>query len=306
MKIRFILLAMCILSVQNILSQNIFKAIIKDNESKDILIGVNATLNKTTNGASSDENGIITILNIPDGEQHITFSYLGYETKTKSFLFPLPTTDPIEIFLEPDEEMLEEVVISSTRGTRTIQNIPTRVEFISSEELGEKGSMKPGDIRMLLNESTGIITQQTSATSGNAAIRIQGLDGRYTQILKDGFPVFAGAASGLGLLQTPPLDLKQVEIIKGATSTLYGGGAIAGLVNLISKTPEEKKDLSLHFNGTSGKGLDVSGFYGQRFDKIGTTIFASYNKNWAYAPSNTDFTAIPQYDRYVLNPKLFL
>ena len=218
MKIRFILLAMCILSVQNILSQNIFKAIIKDNESKDILIGVNATLNKTTNGASSDENGIITILNIPDGEQHITFSYLGYETKTKSFLFPLPTTNPIEIFLEPDEEMLEEVVISSTRGTRTIQNIPTRVEFISSEELGEKGSMKPGDIRMLLNESTGIITQQTSATSGNAAIRIQGLDGRYTQILKDGFPVFAGAASGLGLLQTPPLDLKQVEIIKGVTA----------------------------------------------------------------------------------------
>ena len=65
--------------------------------------------------------------------------------------------------------------------------------------------MKPGDIRMLLNESTGIITQQTSATSGNASIRIQGLDGRYTQILKDGFPVFAGAASGLGLLQTPPL-----------------------------------------------------------------------------------------------------
>lgn len=115
---------------------------------------------------------------------------------------------------------------------------------------------------MLLNESTGIITQQTSATSGNAAIRIQGLDGRYTQILKDGFPVFAGAASGLGLLQTPPLDLKQVEIIKGSTSTLYGGGAIAGLINLISKTPEEKRDLSLHLNGTSGKGLDVSGFTG--------------------------------------------
>lgn len=166
--------------------------------------------------------------------------------------------------------------------------------------------MKPGDIRMLLNESTGIITQQTSATSGNAAIRIQGLDGRYTQILKDGFPVFAGAASGLGLLQTPPLDLKQVEIIKGSTSTLYGGGAIAGLINLISKTPEEKRDLSLHLNGTSGKGLDVSGFYGQRFNKVGTTIFASYNRNWVYDPSDTGFTAIPQFDRYVFNPKLFL
>lgn len=119
-------------------------------------------------------------------------------------------------------------------------------------------------------------------------------------------PRFAGAASGLGLLQTPPLDLKQVEIIKGSTSTLYGGGAIAGLINLISKTPEEKRDLSLHLNGTSGKGLDVSGFYGQRFNKVGTTIFASYNRNWAYDPSDTGFTAIPQFDRYVFNPKLFL
>lgn len=166
--------------------------------------------------------------------------------------------------------------------------------------------MKPGDIRMLLNESTGIITQQTSATSANASIRIQGLDGRYTQILKDGFPVFAGAASGLGLLQTPPLDLKQVEIIKGSTSTLYGGGAIAGLVNLISKTPEEKRDLSVHLNGTTGKELDISTFYGQRFGKVGTTIFAAYNRNWAYDPSDTGFTAIPEFYRLVFNPRLFL
>lgn len=306
MKIKLIALAIITLLAQSICAQNIFKAIVKDGDTKEILVGVNAVLNKTANGASSDENGIITISNIPDGKQHITFSYLGYESETKSYTFPLSSSAPVEIFLEQDDEMLEEVTISSTRGTRTIQNIPTRVEFISSEELGEKGSMKPGDIRMLLNESTGIITQQTSATSGNASIRIQGLDGRYTQILKDGFPVFAGAASGLGLLQTPPLDLKQVEIIKGSTSTLYGGGAIAGLINLISKTPEEKRDLGLHLNGTSGKGLDVSAFYGQRFKKVGTTIFASYNRNWAYDPSNTGFTAIPQFDRYVFNPKLFL
>ena len=303
---KILMLAMFTLVVENVVAQNIFKAIIKDEKSKEVLIGVTAVLAQTTKGASSDENGVIIISNIPNGVQNITFSYLNYKSKTKSFSFPLSFTVPIEIFLEQDEEMLEEVIISSTRGTRTIQNIPTRVEFISSEELGEKGIMKPGDIRMLLNESTGIITQQTSATSGNSAIRIQGLDGRYTQILKDGFPIFSGAASGLGLLQTPPLDLKQVEIIKGSTSTLYGGGAIAGLINLISKTPEEKRELSLHLNGTSGKGMDVSGFYGQRFNKVGTTIFASYNRNRAYDPSDIGFTAIPQFDRYVFNPKLFL
>ncbi|GHV07725.1 hypothetical protein FACS1894160_0800 [Bacteroidia bacterium] len=201
---------------------------------------------------------------------------------------------------------LGEVVVSSTRGTRTIENIPTRMEFIGGEELEEKGNMKPGDIRMLLSESTGIQTQQTSPISANASIRIQGLDGRYTQILKDGFPIYSGAASGLGLLQIPPLDLKQVEIIKGSSSTLYGGGAIAGLVNLISKTPTDDRELSFHLSGTSALGLDLNGFYSQRFDKTGVTVFASRNTTRAYDPANIDLSAIPKVERYVVNPHLFV
>lgn len=96
---------------QSICAQNIFKAIVKDGDTKEILVGVNAVLNKTANGASSDENGIITISNIPDGKQHITFSYLGYESETKSYTFPLSSSAPVEIFLEQDDEMLEEVTI---------------------------------------------------------------------------------------------------------------------------------------------------------------------------------------------------
>ena len=300
------LLAVLLLPVQRVCAQNLFKAVVKDGESKEVLVGVNVVLDGSSRGAVSNADGLVVLSGITDGAHTLTFSYLGYESETVKITFPLSLHEPMEIFLEEDEEMMEEVVISATRSSRTFQNLPARVEFISEEELGEKGSMKPGDIRMLLNESTGIITQQTSATSGNAAIRIQGLDGRYTQILKDGFPVFAGAASGLGLLQTPPLDLKQVEIIKGSTSTLYGGGAIAGLVNLVSKTPEEKRDLSLHLNGTSGRGFDLSAFYGQRFGKVGTTVFAAYNRNGAYDPSDMGFTAIPEFDRYVFNPRLFL
>ncbi|MCH5310539.1 MAG: TonB-dependent receptor plug domain-containing protein [Prevotella sp.] len=212
--------------------------------------------------------------------------------------------------VDDDDDDLEgkelNAVVVTTRGTRTIKNLPTRVEMLSAEEIDEKSSMKPGDIRMMLNETTGIITQQTSATSGNALIRIQGLDGRYTQVLKDGFPVFAGAASGLGLLQTPPLDLRQVEVIKGSSSTLYGGGAIAGLINLISKTPKEERELTFQLNGTSARGLDLNGFYSQRYGKIGTTMFASYNTSRGYDPSDTGFSALPKYDRFTFNPKLFL
>ena len=166
--------------------------------------------------------------------------------------------------------------------------------------------MKPGDIRMLLNESTGIQTQQTSATSYNSSIRIQGLDGKYTQILRDGFPLYTGFSGGLSLMQIAPLDLKQVEVIKGASSTLYGGGAIAGLVNLISKKPEEKREVSVMLNGTSAQGLDVSAFYAQKFNKIGTTIFASYNLGTPYDPSDVGFTAIPKFSRVTVNPKLFV
>ena len=216
------------------------------------------------------------------------------------------TRDTLTVPLKAEGEELDEVVVSSTRSTRSIQNIPTRIEFIGGEELEEKGNMKPGDIRMMLNESTGIQTQQVSATSANSSIRIQGLDGRYTQLLKDGFPMYAGFSGGLGLLQTPPLDLKQVEVIKGASSTLYGGGAIAGLVNLISRTPTEERDLRFLINGTSAGGLDINGFYGQKFEKVGLTLFLARNSNRPYDPSSTGFTAIPKTERYVFNPKIFL
>ncbi len=289
-----------------VFAQNNLNAVIRNSENKDPLIGVTASIKGTSLAATSNENGQIIIVNVPDGVQEIHFSYVGFNERIDTLEFPLKDTSVIEILLKESSEELEEVVISSTRSTRSIQNIPTRIEFIGSEELGEKGNMKPGDIRMLLAESTGIHVQTTSPTSANASIRIQGLDGRYTQILKDGFPIFSGASSGLGLLQIPPLDLKQVEVIKGSTSTLYGGGAIAGLVNLISKTPTEERDLRFHLNGTSGGGLDINGFYGQKFKKIGTTIFASHNRNGAYDPAKIGFSAIPKFERFVLNPKLFV
>lgn len=291
---------------QGTYAQNTLKATIKEAEGGETLIGVTAKVEGTDITAVSDADGNMTIEGIPDGERSITFSYIGYEDKTEKLTFPLTSDATLTVTMCEDEEELGEIVVQTTRGTRTIENVPTRIEFISGEELDEKASMKPGDIRMLLSESTGIATQQTSAISGNAAIRIQGLDGRYTQILKDGFPTFAGAASGLGLLQTPPLDLKQVEIIKGSSSTLYGGGAIAGLVNLISKTPGERRELDFLLNGTSAKGLDASMFYSQRFGKVGATALFSYNRNWAYDPSDTGFTAIPEFDRFTLNPKLFV
>jgi outer membrane receptor for ferrienterochelin and colicins len=286
-------------------SQNTFKAILKDAETRQPLIGATATIAGTTIGATTDTSGLVTLTQIADGKQLVRFNYMGYIARQDTITFPLTQTQPMEILLHPTENELNEVVVSATRSSRTIANIPTRVEVISGEELDEKSNMKPGDIRMVLAESTGIQTQQTSATSGNSSIRIQGLDGKYTQIIRDGFPLYSGFSGGLGLLQVAPLDLKQVEVIKGSSSTLYGGGAIAGLVNLVSKTPTDERQLNFLLNGTSARGLDASMFYAQKFKKIGATVYAAYNHGSAYDPSDIDLTAIPKYNRFTLNPKLF-
>jgi iron complex outermembrane receptor protein len=302
---KYILLFVAIATISTAQAQHSLKITVKDIDSKLPLNAVRATIQAQSLTAFSNAEGIITFENLDEAMYSMSFQLEGYVVENKTIQVPLKTVE-VTVYMKSTAEEMDEIIITSTRGTRTINNIPTRVEFIAGEELEEKANMKPGDIRMMLNESTGIQTQQTSATSGNSSIRIQGLDGRYTQILKDGFPVYSGASSGLGLLQTPPLDLKQVEIIKGSASTLYGGGAIAGLVNLVSKTPKDERELRFLLNGTSAGGLDINGFYGQRFDKIGLTIFASHDRNAPYDPADIKLTAIPKFERYNFNPKLFL
>jgi len=301
---KFFLLFFSLLIIGYVGAQYQFRAIIKS--GNDILPAATVAIKKLNVTAVADTNGIVVIKNIPAGKHDLVFSYVGFEKLEKEFTFPLQNDEIIEIELEKSGEEEDEVFIQSTRTSRTISNIPARIEVISGEELDEKGNMKPGDIRMLLNETTGIQTQQTSATSYNSSIRIQGLDGRYTQILKDGFPLYTGFSSGLSIMQTAPLDLKQVEVIKGSSSTLYGGGAIAGLINLVSKTPKEKNELNFLANAVSAGGVDLSGFWSQKFQNSGITFFVSRNSNAAYDPADIGLTAIPEFERYIINPRLFL
>lgn len=285
-------------------AQNTFKATIIDEKTKEPLFGVSVILEGSQNGTTSDEKGFVELKNIPNGKQTIRFQSVGYSKKEKSFTFPQLKT--AEIYLEPSAEKLEEVVVvATTRSSRNIKNIPTRIETISGEELDEKSSMQPGNIKMLLTESTGIQTQQTSQVSASASIRIQGLDGKYTQLLQDGFPLYSGFAGGLSILQIPPLNLKRAEVIKGSTSTLYGGGAIAGLINLITKEPTDKRELSFLANINQTQALDLSSFYAEKYKKTGLTIFTSGNFQKAYDANNDGFSDIPKFDRFTINPKFF-
>lgn len=259
----------------------------------------------TTKGYSTDSTGILSISFPSSASYTLIVSALGHEEKETKISIPY-SSDTLEIELESIGHEMEEVIVQSTRTSRTIANVPTRVETIELEEIDEKSNMRPGNIAMLLHESTGIQVQQTSATSGNASIRIQGLDGRYTQLLKDGFANFGNFSSGLSVLEIPPLDLKQVEIIKGPASPLYGGGAIAGVVNFISKTPREKPEYSFILNQSNIGQSNIGAFAAQRGKKFGYTMLALYNRSNAYDVDKDDFTEIPKSNEFALHPKLFI
>jgi outer membrane receptor for ferrienterochelin and colicins len=110
----------------------------------------------------------------------------------------------------------EEVTVAATRTDRRIDDQPLRVEVLQREEIEEKMLMTPGDIVMMLNELGGMRVQATSPSLGAASVRVQGMRGRYTRFLSDGLPLFGEQPGGLGLLQIPPMDLAQVEVIKGS------------------------------------------------------------------------------------------
>lgn len=204
-----------------------------------------------------------------------------------------------------DTTLMDEVILHSTRTSRTIQNEPTRIETIEKEEINEKNNMRPANVAMLLHESTGIKVQQTSATSANASIRIQGLDGKYTQLLKDGFPNYGNFSGGLSILEIPPLDLKQVEIIKGPASTLFGGGAIAGVVNFISRTPGEQPEFNFLINQSNVGHTNIGVYSSKRTRKAGYTILGLYNKQTPYDKDDDHFTEIPKSGDFTIHPTIF-
>lgn len=300
---RLLLLAIALVAFASSNAQHVFKAVIKHENEK--LGGASVVINELKKTAVADSNGVAIIRDIPPGKYTITVSFVGFETIEKQYSFPLPDNNPVEIEMESAEEEEEEVIVRSTRSSRSIKNIPTRVETIDAEEVDEKNNMRPANVSMLLHESTGIQVQQTSATSANASIRIQGLDGRYTQLLRDGFPAYSGFSGGLSVLEIPPLDLKQVEVIKGPASTLYGGGAIAGAINFITIEPGDKNYSRLLFNQSHIGQTTLAGFTSQRHGKIGFTLLATGNAQQAYDVDDDDFTEVPKTKDLTVAPKLF-
>lgn len=200
------------------------------------------------------------------------------------------------------EGLEEEILVAATRSATRLEDQPLRVEVIDREEIEEKALMTPGSVAMLLGETTGLRVQVTAPSMGASNVRIQGLRGHYSQLLADGLPLYGAQGDSFSLLQVPPLDLGQVEVIKGVASALYGSAALGGVVNLISRRPRGPENEVL-LNATTLGGVDVTGWVA----RAGTWSWSAIGGYHGQSRKDVDgdgWTDVAGYDRAMFRPRL--
>lgn len=247
--------------------------------------------------------GGLAIVRVAAGRISIQASRVGFEPTGLTLSLRAGQDTTVTLELVHGAEELEDLVVSVTRSTRRLGDQPVRVEVVGEEEIAEKVLMTPGDIGMLLNETGGLRVQATSPSLGGANVRVQGLRGRYTLMLSDGLPLHGEAAGGPGLLQVPPMDLGQVEVLKGAASALYGGAALGGAINLISRLPTGERDALL--NVTTEGGSDAATWIsGILSPELGWSLYTGWHRQDRRDLDDDGWTDLPSYQRVVARPRL--
>jgi outer membrane receptor protein involved in Fe transport len=185
-------------------------------------------------------------LSLPAGRQILSVTGIGFKPTEVAVTVVANSIVTVKVRVEMAGMAMEGVKVSATRIERLAGDTPTRVEVLDEMEVDENTLMAPSGITMLLNETPGLRVHHASPTLGTGSVRILGLPGQYTVMLADGLPLYGGSASALGPLDISPVDLQRVEIIKGAASSLYGGQALGGVINLVSKPPTGKSEVLLN------------------------------------------------------------
>jgi len=269
-----------------------------DGPVRDAEIVVNGTTYKT------DPRGTSTV-SVPAGHVDLVVVKEGFAPASASVDVQANQSQPVVIELSRAASVEEHVTVSATRTDKRLEDTPMRVEVLDADEVAEKVMQTPGDIVMMLNEMGGMRVASSSPSLGAASVRVQGMRGRYTRFLSDGLPLFGQQVGGLGLLQIPPTDLGQVEIIKGVASALYGAGAMGGVVNLIARRPAESSQEFL-LNRSSRGATDAVGYVSAPFDKDwGATLLAGGHWQERNDVNGDGWADLPGYNRGEIRPRLF-
>lgn len=197
---------------------------------------------------------------------------------------------------------VEEVIVTATRTERSVATLPLPTQIISGESIRKSGVSRLNEI---IQEQTGLIT--VPDFGGGEGIQMQGLDAAYVMILLDGQPMFGRSAGTLDLSRISVNNIERIEIVKGASSCLYGSEALAGVINIITKKPQISEKLKGNFNYkiATFNTHDASANLELGKNKIGGELFANFFSSGGYNLSNDAFlNTVEPYRNFTIQPKL--
>lgn len=196
-------------------------------------------------------------------------------------------------------EILDDVMITATRTIRQLSSLPLPASIISKKDLKAINAVRLSDI---LNEQTGIIT--VSDFGGGEGVQMQGLDAAYTLILVDGVPMIGRSAGTLDLGRITVGNIKQIEIIKGASSSLYGNEALGGVINIITETPTYGVNGSVQQRVASFETLDTRADIGYKNDTFSISSYVNrYSSGGFDLNKNTPTNTVEPFENYTISSK---
>ncbi|KPM32333.1 Putative Outer membrane receptor for transport of vitamin B [Croceitalea dokdonensis DOKDO 023] len=202
-------------------------------------------------------------------------------------------------------ENLDEVVVTATRTVRQLSSLPLPVTLIPKKQLQRSGVTRLDDI---LNEQTGIVMTPDATIGGGEGVQIQGIASDYVLVLIDGVPVVGRSAGNLDLSRFAIGNIKQIEIVKGPSSSLFGSEALGGVINIITEKPKTE-DISgqVGHRSETFNNQNTTVSISQRKGKIGYSLFADRlsTDGFDLAPTQEGQTVNPFFN-YTFNGRVFL
>lgn len=245
-------------------------------ETGEHLPYVSIVLKGTNKGTSTDATGHYALSNLPIGKQTIVAYLLGYKAQEKEIVLEANSSSVLFFELEIDALNLDQVVITGTRTEHYVKDVPIRTEVVTSKSIE---NLNAGNLFEILETVPGVRVESQCQYCNFTMVRIQGLGAEHTQMLINGHPMYSGLAGVYGLQQLSTVNIDQIEIVKAAGSALYGSGAVAGAINIVTKkpsfTPQTILDVQLGKYGTNK--LDLSSSLRNEKGNVGLNVYAQIN-----------------------------
>lgn len=280
-----------------------------DKNTKEHVPYVTIAIKGTTIGTTTDATGHFFLKNLPEGTFTVEVTSIGYKTIRKEVKFKKGKTIEMNFEIEEDMISLEGVVVSANRSETTRRMAPTLVNVMNMKTFEYTNS---SNLAQGLNFQPGVRVENNCQNCGFQQVRINGLDGPYTQILIDSRPIFSALSGVYGLEQIPANMIDRVEVMRGGGSALFGSSAIAGTINIITKEPTRNSaqishtltgigDGSVFDNNTTLNASLVTDDH-----KMGIAIFGQNRERTGYDHDGDGFTELPELRNQTVGMRSYL